>query len=70
MKKNGYATKEDLAALENNLRELFLNSEIKILGELQKIRDDNDAHHFSHMRVNDDLHEHDKRLKKLESAKI
>jgi len=71
MKTNGYATKEDLKKLERNvnlqiseltervdgLKNQMVDTEVKILGELQKMREDNAAHQFSHMRINDDIQE-------------
>jgi polyhydroxyalkanoate synthesis regulator phasin len=77
MVKNGYATKEDLKSLGNSLNKSIksldtriLGSEVKILGELQKMREDNAAHQFSHMRINDDIQELQTKVKKLETTKI
>lgn len=74
MKKNNYATRDDIKELENVIKELqkgiqeyVLQSEVRVLGELQKLRDDFDAHQYSHVRINDDLVDHDKRLKNLEA---
>lgn len=77
MVKNNYATKgdirflkEDLKTLKKDLKSFILESEVKILGELKDMREEFDTHQFSHIRINDDLIEHDERLRKLESAKI
>ena len=74
MAKNHYATKADLEeSLENTKKEIktaILESEIKVLGELQDIREEFAVHQFSHARINDELQENDRRLKKLETAKI
>ncbi len=72
MTTNNVATKSDIKRLEKNIKGFgnrILESEVKILGELKDMREDNAAHQFSHKRINDDLQEHDKRLVKLETAK-
>ena len=69
MATNNYATRQDLKKLEKNLGTRILKTEVKILGELQKMREDNAAHQFSHARINDELQEHDKRLTELETVK-
>lgn len=59
--------------LEKNISEMkkdILEMKLEILGELKNMREENATHQFSHMRINDDLIEHDDRLRKLESAKI
>lgn len=66
MANNNHATKSDIKRLENKI----LNSEVKILGELKDMREEFSTHQFSHMRINDELQEHDKRLKNLEATKI
>ena len=77
MIKNGYSTKVDLNKLENRLNKRIksldtriINTEVNILGELQKMREDDAAHQFSHMRINDDIQELQTKVKKLETAKI
>lgn len=47
MPKTNYATKDDLKELVNEVEKIVLNSEVKILGELQKMREDDAAHSFS-----------------------
>jgi len=86
MKKNNYATKDDLKSMEKNLKgemgsmkfemkelenklsDRILDTEVKILGELQKMRDDDAAHKFSHMRINDDIQELQDRVGKIEKT--
>lgn len=72
MSTNGVATKKDVKVivdkLEKKLENRIVESEVKILGELQKMRDDNVAHQFSHQRINDEIQDHEKRLDKLESV--
>jgi hypothetical protein len=70
MAKNNYSTKNDLKAAVKKLESKIIESEVKILSELKNIREEFDTHQFSHMRINDDLQEHDDRLKKLEAPKI
>ncbi|MBF8261538.1 MAG: hypothetical protein HW376_1067 [candidate division NC10 bacterium] len=81
MVKNNYATRQDLVAtkeslevtIENFKKEIktaILESDEKVLGELQDMREEFSTHQFSHMRINDEIQEHDSRLKKLETAKI
>jgi hypothetical protein len=60
----------DIGSLEKSLESRILESEVKILGELKDMREEFSTHQFSHMRINDELQEHDGRLKKLETAKI
>lgn len=57
MKKNGYATKEDLKDLEKNLKDEMLNVKVEVLGELKKMQENSAAHKFTHMRINDDIQE-------------
>lgn len=81
MAKDGAATKTDLNNLERKLKialktdiksleNRIVNSEVKILGELKNMREDFSTHQFSHRRINDELQDHGKRIKSLESAKI
>ncbi|KKT82136.1 MAG: hypothetical protein A2700_03090 [Candidatus Blackburnbacteria bacterium RIFCSPHIGHO2_01_FULL_44_64] len=52
--------------LHSEIKNDLLEFKDEILSELQKIRDNFDAHQFSHQRINDDLADHDDRLVKLE----
>lgn len=74
MAKNSYAAKSDIKRLENHITKVvekrILESEVKILGELKDMREEFDTHQFFHMRINDELQEHDGRLKNLATAKI
>ena len=63
---NGYATKEDLKDLEKNLKDEMLNLKVEVLGELKKMQEDNAAHLFSHMRINNDIQELQDRVTKIE----
>lgn len=64
LKSNVRGLKSDIKSLESKISK----SEIKILSEIKDLREDFSAHQFSHMRINDDLIEHDSRLKKLETT--
>ncbi|KKT66325.1 MAG: hypothetical protein UX25_C0025G0003 [Candidatus Woesebacteria bacterium GW2011_GWC2_45_9] len=66
MTKSTGATKSDIKALKKDILEM----KVEILGELKDMREEFDAHQFSHVRINDELQEHDTRLKSLESSKI
>ena len=57
MAKNNYATKDDLNNLERRIKTTILESDEKILGELQDIREEFSTHQFSHMRINDEIQE-------------
>ena len=81
MIKNGYATKKDLNRLENNLKEEMsglkqditnemTNIKVEVLGELKNIQENDSAHQFSQMRINDDIQELQTKVKKLETTKI
>jgi hypothetical protein len=61
MTKNTGATKSDIKALKKDILEM----KVEILGELKDMREEFDAHQFSHIRINDELQEHDTRLKSL-----
>ena len=66
MTKSTGATKSDIKALKKDILEM----KVEILGELKDMREEFDAHQFSHVRINYELQEHDTRLKSLESSKI
>ena len=66
MPKNSSATKSDIDTLKKDILEM----KVEILGELKDMREEFDVHQFSHVRINDELQEHDQRLKTLESPKI
>ena len=70
MKKNTYATKNDLKDLEKNLKDEMLNLKVEVLGELKKMQEDSAAHTFSHMRINDDMHELQERVTKIERPNL
>jgi flagellar motility protein MotE (MotC chaperone) len=43
--------------VKTEVKELITNSEVKVLGELQKMREEDAAHRYSHMRINEDIEE-------------
>lgn len=66
-----YATKEDLKELKNEFSEMkndILEMKDEILGELSDIRENQEVHNYSHSRINDDLFDHETRIKKLEKV--
>ncbi|OGM11504.1 hypothetical protein A2Z22_00445 [Candidatus Woesebacteria bacterium RBG_16_34_12] len=65
--------KTNMKILENkfdNLKTDMLEMKVEILGELKDMREESAAHNFSHMRINDDLQNHDEQIKKLETATV
>ncbi|MFC1625501.1 hypothetical protein ACFL1Q_00465 [Patescibacteria group bacterium] len=74
MTKSDLATKKDLKVLREDIKKevksIVLETEVKVLGELKEMREEFDAHQFSHIRINDDLQEHDKRIKTLETSTV
>lgn len=73
MPKLNYVTKDDLEnsleEVEKRIKKAIVDSEVKVLGELQKTRENDAAHAFSHMRISEDFDDHEKRISKLETAK-
>ena len=45
----------------------FLEIKEEIVKEIKDMREEFDVHQFSHLRINDEITEHDKRIKKLEN---
>jgi predicted nucleic acid-binding Zn-ribbon protein len=62
--------KDYVKSLREEVKIIVLESEERIMTELKDMREEFSAHQFSHMRINDDLEEHDRRLKKLELAVV
>ena len=65
---NGLRTevKEDIG----NLKSEMIDIKVEILGELKNMREEFSTHQFSHMRINDELEEHNQRLIKSGSPQI
>jgi len=61
--------KSELKEIAKSLQNRIVDSEVKILGELQKMRESNDAHSFSHLRIDEDVENLQKRVSKLETGK-
>ena len=40
----------------------------EIVGEIKSMREEFNTHQYSHRRINDEIQDHDKRLKKLEPS--
>lgn len=75
MPKNNHATKEDIKRLEKrigkevlDIKKEVLDMKVEVLSELKAMRDESAAHQFAHQRIDDELLEHDKRLKALGPA--
>jgi predicted RNase H-like nuclease (RuvC/YqgF family) len=50
------------------LKEELYEIKDEIVGEIKAMRDEFNAHQYSHARINDELQDHDKRIGKLEAA--
>ena len=80
MAKVNHATKNDIKGLKANFKKLgnkfdglksdVLNMKVEIMSELKDIREEHDVHQFSHRRINDELQDHEKKIKRLEASKI
>jgi septin family protein len=57
MAKSNNATKSDLEVLKKEIKTAITESEIKVLGELQDMREEFSIHQFSHSRINDEIQE-------------
>ena len=62
--------KDTLDQFKGELKTELLEIKEEIVGEIKGMREEFDTHQYSHTRINDELHEHDDRLKVLETAKI
>lgn len=71
MSSNNLATKSDIKKLESDIKKLdgrILDSEVKILGELKGMREEFSTHSFSHVRLDEEVEDLQKRVTKLEST--
>lgn len=66
MVKDDYVTKNYLDEKFESFKSELYDIKDEIITELKKNRENDDTHQFSHMRVNDDLQDLDKRVTKLE----
>jgi len=58
-----FATKDDL----NQLREELVVIKDEVVGELKAMREEFEVHAFSHSRLDDEIDDHEKRIKALET---
>ena len=72
-----FATKDDLdnyqEKTENKItafKDQILTAIDSVMGELKTIREESDAHAFSHSRTNDTLLDHETRITKLENSPL
>ena len=78
MAKNNLVTKDYLDArlkefgssLKNELKNELYEIKDEIVGEIKTMREEFQAHQYSHARINDEIQDHEKRIDKLETAKI
>lgn len=61
MAKTKYITKDDLSSslegVKKEIKTAILESEEKVLGELQDIREEFATHQYSHRRINEEIEE-------------
>ena len=69
-KDDGVITKSYLDKHVGFLKTELLEIKEEILKELRDMREEFDVHQFSHLRINDELIEHGKRIRKLETSKL
>lgn len=56
--------------LKDELKSELLEIKEEIVGEIKDMREEFDTHQYSHSRINDEIQEHEKKLKVLGTAKI
>jgi chromosome segregation ATPase len=75
-KNNDFVTKtyldKKLSSFKTELKD-ELKSELyeikdEIVGEIKALREEFDTHQYSHVRINEEIEEHDKRITVLETA--
>lgn len=75
-KANNYVTEKYLdkklksfkTELKTELKEDLYKIKDEIVGEIKTMREESDTHQFQHVRTNEELEEHDKRISALETA--
>ena len=58
-------TNEKLIQLKKDLSSEMLNWKVEIVGEIKAMREESTAHQYSHLRVDETLEDHEKRLTHL-----
>jgi len=58
---------EDMEDLKLAFKDEVIGFKDEVLGEIKKLREDDEAHRFSHMRINDELQEYSKQIAQLQS---
>jgi len=59
-----FATKDDLKQVKDEIVEM----KDEIMGELKSQQENQEIHNYSHSRINDDLDDHETRIRKLEKT--
>lgn len=54
--------------VEGKVSKRILESEDRIMKELKEMREEFDAHQFSHQRINDEINGHENRITNIEQA--
>ncbi len=72
MTKQDFVTKEFLSdSLEkfgSDLKSELLEIKVEIIKEIKDMREEFDTHQYSHVRINDEIQDREKRIKVLESV--
>lgn len=70
-----YATKDDIEDFKEEFnskitefKSEILDSVDAVMGEIKAVRENQEAHNFSHERIDDDLDDHETRIGKLEKT--
>lgn len=68
--KNNLVTKDFLDDRLKTFKDDLYAIKDEIMGELKGLREEFHSHQYSHVRINDEIQDHEKRINKLETAKI
>ncbi|PJC76124.1 hypothetical protein CO010_03310 [Candidatus Shapirobacteria bacterium CG_4_8_14_3_um_filter_39_11] len=66
-----FATKDDLKQVKDEIVEMkdeIVEMKDEIMGELKSQQENQKIHNYSHSRINDDLDDHETRIRKLEKT--
>jgi len=58
--------KDEMDAFKDDVKTELTNIKVEIIGEIRDMREEFDAHRFSHVRIDEELEDHAKRIATLE----
>lgn len=61
---------DTLTVFKSDIKDELFEIKAEIISEIKDMREEFDTHQYSHTRINDELQEHDKSIKALETAKV